>query len=196
MALARYLAPIVLVLLACTTTSNAQALEWTDILAPAGTFDTDLNNFNILTALADYANLTTAVLGLRSSTVFAPTDGAFIGLANTLTPYKGQNESIALQSLMRFAMTSPGLKGAALVQVVLLYHVVPYPMSQNHIVRNSYFAHTLFKGNTILLTKSIELVDGNSYIINPVVFKSDIRVVNNNIVHVINGVLVPDLTGP
>ncbi len=194
----RYLVTIVLVLFACTTSIDAQALKWTDVLAPAGKFDNDPKNFNILTTLVDYAGLRKAALGLRSSTVFVPADEAFINILNKFTSFKGRNESLAFEAIKREAesVTGTGLKGPALANAVLLYHIVPYPMTKNHIVTNSYFAPTLLKGKTILLTKSTELVDGNPFVLNPVVIKADIRVENNNILHIINGLLIPDIRRP
>ncbi len=177
------------------TPIDAKVLEWNEALVPAGTFDKNPNNFNILAALVDYAGLTKGALELHYSTIFAPTDEAFISLLNKYFSFKGRNESLAFQAIKREVENSSGLKGPALVEAILLYHVVPYPMTKNHIVTNSYFAPTLLEGKNILLTKSPELVDGDSLVLNPVIVKADIRVVNGNIVHAINGLLIPDTGG-
>ncbi len=196
MAVPRYFVTIALVLFACTTPINAQVSKWNDILPPPGTFDNNPKNFNILAALVDYSGLTKGDFELRYSTVFAPTDDAFINFMNKYSSFKGRNESLAFQAIKREAqnISGSGPKGPALVEAVLLYHVVPYPMTKKHILANSYVAPTLLDGKNILLTKSPELVDGMPVALNPIVTKADIQVVDNNTVHVINGLLLPDLT--
>lgn len=193
MAVRRCIALITAVILATASIGTAKPVAWTDLLSPAGTFDNNPNNFNILSTAVNYAGLTKAVLGLNSATVFAPTDAAFIEAARAATGYKGNNERVAYERLIRWAEDprQKPLRGPALAKQVLLYHVVPYPMTKKHIVSNSYFVPTLSKVRSILLTKSLELVDGNPYEMNPMITKADVYVTNNNIVHVLNGILFP-----
>ncbi len=176
-------------------------MKWADLLPKPNTYDDDLKNFNLLANLIDYAGLTKTVLSLRYSTVFAPNDLAFVRLAHVFTSYKGRDERKAYEALIRFAEggleTVDGtiLRGPAVAKMVLLYHVVPYPVYKQNLINESYFAPTLSKGSKILFTKSREIVDANFSLRNPYVIKFDIHVEYGTVVHVISDLLVPDVSG-
>ncbi len=120
-------------------------------------------------------------------TVFAPTDAAFLGLAQTLG-YTGSSETDAFTYIVEaLTLLSGGTDPVPLLSDILLYHVA----------EGSLFAADVLAANSIptLLGADVgvdgtTLVDGDPDLADPTLIATDIDAVNG-VVHVIDGVLIP-----
>lgn len=157
------------------------------LLQSGGTFDSDGSDFDILLNAAATAGLTGALGDLAADvTIFAPTDSAFIALAQALG-YSGSDEAGTLAYLTE-AMTLIG-KGdpAPVLQDILTYHVLPESLQLSQLQAVS--SVTTLQTGTITISGTT-LVDGDPDIVDPSFVQTDI-VAGNGIAHVIDGVLLP-----
>ena len=147
------------------------AAETDDEITPA--FDTVVDvilsradEFSILLAALQKADLVEALLGDGPFTVVAPTDEAFEDLLKELD------------------ITAEELLNHKDLAKVLLYHVVPYRGLVGEITEDTE-VETLNDGLTILLTLGSIIINGEATII-----EADIEA-GNGVVHVIDAVLIP-----
>jgi uncharacterized surface protein with fasciclin (FAS1) repeats len=167
------------------------------VLTAKNSFDTNKNNFDIVTAAvlavlkakpaSDVALLTDGNIPV---TAFIPNDGAFLNLVTALTGKAPKNERAA------FA-TVAGL-GIPTVESILKYHVVQGDpiLSPAALKANGAQLHTTLNGKLIKVTvkgTKITLGDYNNKLKNPVVVLSrvDLNKGNLQVAHGINAVLMP-----
>ena len=167
------------------------------VLTAKNSFDTNKNNFDIVTAAvlavlkakpaSDVAILTDGNIPV---TAFIPNDGAFLNLVTALTGKAPKNERAA------FA-TVAGL-GIPTVESILKYHVVQGDpiLSPAALKANGAQLHTTLDGKLIKVTvkgTKITLGDYNNKLKNPVVVLSrvDLNKGNLQVAHGINAVLMP-----
>lgn len=174
-----------------TAIAEEPSLSITDIVvASGGTFDNNLNDFDILLNAVLAAGLEGALADPHADlTVFAPTDKAFVRLARDLGMVGG-GEAAAFDTIVA-ALTALG--DGDLIPVltnILLYHVSAGAQTSTEVLHAPYI-DTLLDGATLLPVRS-QLVDNepdlrNGKLINGA---SDI-VASNGIIHAINRVLIP-----
>jgi uncharacterized surface protein with fasciclin (FAS1) repeats len=167
------------------------------VLTAKNSFDTNKNNFDIVTAAvlavlkakpaSDVALLTDGNIPV---TAFIPNDGAFLNLVTALTGKAPKNERAA------FA-TVAGL-GIPTVESILKYHVVQGDpiLSPAALKANGAQLHTTLDGKLIKVSvkgTKITLGDYNNKLKNPVVVLSrvDLNKGNLQVAHGINAVLMP-----
>ncbi|MTI43616.1 putative surface protein with fasciclin (FAS1) repeats [Roseibium hamelinense] len=164
-----------------------------EIVAASGSgFDANTSDFNILRAALEAAGLT-ATLDSPSAdlTVFAPTDAAFIALANSLganvsdTDEEGAFNAI-VSTLTELSGTNDPIP---LLTDILLYHVSPTAKSLTEITNSSSIATTQA---ATLTPAGNSLVDIDTDLKDPsfVSGATDIAATNGT-VHVIDRVLLP-----
>ncbi|MHA7871341.1 MAG: fasciclin domain-containing protein [Hyphococcus sp.] len=156
-------------------------------------------DFNILAAaLGLFPGLVEAAGDPSASlTVFAPTDEAFLNLANALNPAVGSDEGAAVATLASVsALLSPADDPAAFLKAVLTYHIAGGALTGADVIAADEIA-TLF-GKAIepdgltLGDADDDFADPN--VINPAGAENGI-VAENGILHVIDNVLLPfDIT--
>ena len=167
------------------------------VLTAKNSFDTNKNNFDIVTAAvlavlkakpaSDVAILTDGNIPV---TAFIPNDGAFLNLVTALTGKAPKNERAA------FA-TVAGL-GIPTVESILKYHVVQGDpiLSPAALKANGAQLHSTLDGKLIKVTvkgTKITLGDYNKKLKDPVVVLSrvDLNKGNLQVAHGINAVLMP-----
>jgi len=167
------------------------------VLTAKNSFDTNKNNFDIVTAAvlavlkakpaSDVAILTDGNIPV---TAFIPNDGAFLNLVTALTGKAPKNERAA------FA-TVAGL-GISTVESILKYHVVQGDpiLSPAALKANGAQLHSTLDGKLIKVTvkgTKITLGDYNKKLKDPVVVLSrvDLNKGNLQVAHGINAVLMP-----
>jgi uncharacterized surface protein with fasciclin (FAS1) repeats len=167
------------------------------VLTAKNSFDTNKNNFDIVTAAvlavlkakpaSDVALLTDGNIPV---TAFIPNDGAFLNLVTALTGKAPKNERAA------FA-TVAGL-GISTVESILKYHVVQGDpiLSPAALKANGAQLHSTLDGKLIKVTvkgTKITLGDYNKKLKDPVVVLSrvDLNKGNLQVAHGINAVLMP-----
>ncbi len=167
------------------------------VLTAKNSFDTNKNNFDIVTAAvlavlkakpaSDVALLTDGNIPV---TAFIPNDGAFLNLVTALTGKAPKNERAA------FA-TVAGL-GIPTVESILKYHVVQGDpiLSPAALKANGAQLHSTLDGKLIKVTvkgTKITLGDYNKKLKDPVVVLSrvDLNKGNLQVAHGINAVLMP-----
>lgn len=164
-----------------------------------GAFDTDGSDFDILTnaiMAVDDANddpdaeLLADLLDNPDAevTVFAPTDQAFIDLANELG-YAGSDEAGAFMAIVDAAEVLGSGNAIPVIDSVLRYHLSAGEQSVSDIAKSRKVITDL--GPTIT-AKGRVLRDQDPDIADPVMVKgrSDIRA-ENGVIHVLDGVLLP-----
>jgi len=160
----------------------------TEIVAASGTeFDQNPADFDILLKAVVTAGLgDTLASDDVDLTVFAPTDAAFVGLAQDLG-FHGDDEADAWGYLVD-ALTVLG-KGdpVPLLTTILTYHVAGEPLQASQVLTSESIA--TLAGPSIGVDGA-SLVDADPDIANPNIVATDIQA-SNGIVHVIDGVLVP-----
>ena len=130
-------------------------------------------------------------------TVFAPTDQAFLNLANALNPAVGDDENAAIATLLAVsALLSPASSPLDFLKTVLTYHIAGEALTGEEVV-NSNSIDTL-SGDTIrpngltLRDKDPDFADPN--VTNPAGSENGIEA-SNGIIHVLDNVLLPfDIT--
>ncbi len=160
------------------------------IVAASGDgFDFNVNDFDVLLAAVTAAGLVDALSDPEAElTVFAPTDLAFLRLAQDLG-YTGRNEAEAFDTI---AGALAGLGNGDPIPVlrnVLLYHVSPGAQVFEDLRHGDPVA-TLLEGAAIV-PRSRQIFDADPEFINPrFVAPTDIEA-SNGIVQIINRVLIP-----
>ncbi len=167
------------------------------VLTAKNSFDTNKNNFDIVTAAvlavlkakpaSDVAILTDGNIPV---TAFIPNDGAFLNLVKALTGKAPKNE--------RAAFTTVAGLGIPTVESILKYHVVQGDpiLSPAALKANGAQLHSTLDGKLIKVTvkgTKITLGDYNKKLKNPVVVLSrvDLNKGNLQVAHGINAVLMP-----
>ncbi|MEM1437144.1 MAG: fasciclin domain-containing protein [Pseudomonadota bacterium] len=152
-------------------------------------FDFNINDFDVLLAAVKAAGLVDALSDPQAQlTVFAPTDLAFLRLAQDLG-YTGRNEAEAFDTI---AGALAGLGNGDPIPVlrnVLLYHVSPGAQPFEDLRHGDPVA-TLLEGASIV-PRSLQIFDADPEFRNPrFVAPADIEA-SNGFVQIINRVLIP-----
>ncbi len=158
------------------------------VVAASGTeFDTTPEDFDILLKAAQTAGLV-GVLDDETVdlTVFAPNDGAFVGLAQDLG-FKDGDEAGAWDYLVESLTLLGGGDPIPLLTTVLTYHVAPTSLQASQVL-TSMNIPTL--AGPSLGVDGASLVDAEPDLANPNIILTDIQAANG-VVHVIDGVLLP-----
>ncbi|WP_170331111.1 fasciclin domain-containing protein [Ruegeria arenilitoris] len=159
-----------------------------------GTFDSDGGDFDILreaviaAGLADTLNSDEVDL-----TVFAPTDAAFVALAQALG-FDGSDEGGALGHIVKALTLLGGGDPLPLLTNILKYHVVDGSFTKDAVVSLGDGAEieTLL-GSSVelnLLSDPPSLEDADPGIADPGLIAFDVEA-SNGIIHVLDGVLLP-----
>lgn len=171
--------------------NKGSSLSITDtVVKSGGEFDSDPHDFDMLLTAVLAAGLEGALADKSTPlTVFAPSDAAFIKLAQDLG-YEGHDEAEAF-SVIVTALTDLG--GGELVPVltnVLLYHVAPQPLTLKLVVEAEEVA-TLLDGATINPARTV-LQDSAPALMDPqVVISASNILTSNGRIHLIDRVLIP-----
>ena len=157
------------------------------VASSGGTFDDNGGDFDLLLNAVVTAGLDGALDDENADlTVFAPTDDAFIGLAQTLG-FGGSDEEGAFGYLVE-ALTLLGLGNPIpLLTDVLTYHVVPEGLQSSEVIAQGSFP--TLQGGTLTLD-GFSLQDADPDLPDPSLIALDIQA-SNGIAHVIDGVLIP-----
>jgi len=160
----------------------------TEIVAASGPgFDENGTDFDLLLAAVTTAGLAEALDEPNAAfTAFAPTDDAFIGLAQALG-FDGSGEEAALAYLVEALTLLGGGDPLPLLTEVLTYHVAPESLQASQ-VRPSQAIPTLQGGR--LGVDGAMLVDADPDVQDPAIIATDVQAANG-VVHVIDGVLLP-----
>ncbi len=130
-------------------------------------------------------------------TVFAPTDQAFLNLANVLNPGVGTDETAAINTLADVsALLSPADDPAAFLKTVLGYHIAGQALTGKQVAASSFIGtlagETIRPNGLTLRDKDPDFT--NPVVMNPAGSKNGI-LADNGVVHVIDNVLLPfDIT--
>jgi uncharacterized surface protein with fasciclin (FAS1) repeats len=160
-----------------------------------GVFDNNLQDFDILLNAVNTAGLASALNGADADlTVFAPTDDAFVQLANDLG-YEGSDESGAYDAIVAGLSELGGGDPLPVLQDVLSYHVSPGEKTLEEI-KSSETVETLLAGATI--TPDGEMLTDNEPDLDDPSFEeglTDIKA-SNGTIQGIDRVLIPlDIPG-
>lgn len=158
------------------------------VAASGGTPDGNRGDFDILLQAVTTAGLADA-LNDRSAdlTVFAPTDAAFLRLAEGLG-YSQHSESGAFAYIAdALTLLSGGGDPVPLLQSILTFHVAPESLQASQVLSRTSI-DTLF--GTAIGQQNGRLVDADPDFKNAGFVTTDIQAANG-VVHVINGVLLP-----
>ncbi|WP_420862150.1 fasciclin domain-containing protein [Algirhabdus cladophorae] len=160
----------------------------TEIVASSGDgFDHNPADFDILLKAVVTAGLAeTLDSDAVDLTVFAPTDAAFVGLAQELG-FHGSNEEGAWGYLVEALTLLGGGDPVPLLTQVLTYHVAGESLQASQVLATDSIA-TLQGGS--LGVDGTSLVDADPDLANPNLIATDIQA-SNGVVHVIDGVLAP-----
>ncbi|MEM6308545.1 MAG: fasciclin domain-containing protein [Pseudomonadota bacterium] len=160
----------------------------TGIVASSGQgFDSNNADFDILLEAVKTAGLAeTLDSEAVDFTVFAPTDAAFVGLAQALG-YGLDDEAGAWTYLVDALTLLGGGDALPLLTQVLTYHVSPTSLQASQVL-SAGVIDTLQGGQ--LTVDGLSLVDADPDIANPNLIATDIQA-SNGVVHVIDGVLLP-----
>lgn len=159
-----------------------------------GSFDDNNGDFDILREAVVAAGLDGALNDPEASlTVFAPTDAAFIGLAQALG-YTGSDEAGALGHIVKALTLLGGGDPIPLLTEVLKYHVVngEFDLAAVASLGDGAPIETL-QGSSVELNLQSDppsLGDADDGIADPGIIATDIGA-TNGIIHVLNGVLLP-----
>ena len=207
----RLLSALTAVALSSTLVLAAPAAQAEDAVAPLGnnaltnvlnvsafSFDTEANDFDILTYLAldvmgtkPNSPVWALADGKVAMTAFIPTDAAFRKLVKALTGQTFARERKVYRAVRALGMDT--------VEKVLLYHVVlGAPILSGAAVAANGAELTTAEGSTIRVAfngTTLKLRDKDTKRVNPAVILSsvDINQGNNQVAHPIDGVLLPKL---
>ncbi len=152
-------------------------------------------DFNILAkALGFFPDLVSAAGNPAAGlTVFAPTDQAFLNLANALDPSVGNDENKAVWALAAAsALFSPANDPTAFLKTILTYHIVGEPLNGAQVASadsiNTLSGDSIHPDGLTLGDKDDDFADPN--VTNPSGSENGI-VTDNGIIHVIDNVLLP-----
>lgn len=156
--------------------------------ASGGTPDTNAGDFDLLLQAVQAAGLGGALDDAGADlTAFAPTDGAFVELAQALG-YGGDDEAGAFGHLVEaLTLLSGGGDPIPLLTNVLLYHVAPESLQAAQVLAADSIETLLGADLTV---NGKRLVDGDLGRPDPRLIATDIQAANG-VVHVIDGVLIP-----
>jgi uncharacterized surface protein with fasciclin (FAS1) repeats len=161
----------------------------TEIVAASGQgFDENATDFDILLSAVSAAGLADPLATANADlTVFAPTDGAFVGLAQDLG-YQGADEKGSWAFIQKaVTLLSKGGDPLPLLTDILTYHVVPGARDATEVLSTSSL-QTLQGGS--LSVNGTTLVDNDPDLPNPNILGTNIYA-SNGIIHAIDGVLLP-----
>jgi uncharacterized surface protein with fasciclin (FAS1) repeats len=161
----------------------------TEIVAASGQgFDENATDFDILLSAVSAAGLADPLATANADlTVFAPTDGAFVGLAQVLG-YQGADEKGSWAFIQKaVTLLSKGGDPLPLLTDILTYHVVPGARDATEVLSTSSL-QTLQGGS--LSVDGTSLVDNDPDLPNPNIVGTNIYA-SNGIIHAIDGVLLP-----
>ncbi len=160
----------------------------TGIVAASGPgFDDNAGDFDILLEAVTTAGLAGVLDDPDVDlTVFAPTDGAFVGLATTLG-FEGANEGEAWDYLVEALTLLGGGDPIPLLTTILTYHVAPESLQASQVL--SFSEIETLQGGTLGVSGTT-LVDADPDIADPGLIATDIQAANG-VVHVLDGVLIP-----
>lgn len=160
----------------------------TDIVASSGTmFDDNPADFDILLKAVTTAGLEGVLADeTLDLTAFAPTDAAFVGLAQALG-YADADEGGAWGYLVEALTLLGGGDPIPLLTQVLTYHVAGESLQASQVLAAGEVA--TLQGGTLTLD-GLSLVDADPDVGNPSLIATDIQAANG-VVHVIDGVLLP-----
>ena len=165
---------------------------------PNVTGDSDGDFYILGAALGLFPDLVDAAGDKDASlTVFAPTDQAFLNLANVLDPSVGTDEDKAVNTLIAVsALLSPSSDPSQFLKSVLTYHIVGEALTGDQVASASKIktlsGETIRPDGLTLGDRDDDFADPN--VINPPASANGI-VAENGIVHVIDNVLLPyDIT--
>ena len=158
------------------------------VAASGGIFDQDNSDFDLLLNAVTTAGLADALNDPGADlTVFAPTDGAFVGLSQTLG-FDGTDEGDAFAYLVEaLTLLSGGGDPIPLLTQVLTYHVAPEALDSTAVLSSD--GIVTLQGGT-LTVDGTSLVDADPDVGNPNLIATDIQAANG-IAHVLDGVLLP-----
>lgn len=156
-------------------------------------------NFTILTAaLGEFPDLVAAAQNPAATlTVFAPTDQAFLNLANAVDPSVGSDPDKAIATIAGVsALLSPADDPGAFLKTVLTYHIVGEALDGAHVAGSTSIAtlsgETIQPSGLTLGDKDNDFPDPN--VTNPAGLENGIPA-DNGFVHIIDNVLLPyDIT--
>lgn len=157
-----------------------------------GTTDNNGADFDILRDAVIAAGLAEALSDPNEQyTVFAPTDAAFIGLAQTLG-YSGTDEAGAFAHIVDALTLLGGGDPIPLLQTVLTYHVVQgeFFLADVAGLGDGAMIPTLQGGNVTVDLSAPGLGDLDPGVPDPNLIGFDVDV-SNGVVHVLDGVLLP-----
>ncbi|WP_282150968.1 fasciclin domain-containing protein [Ruegeria atlantica] len=159
-----------------------------------GSFDDNNGDFDILREAVVAAGLAGVLDDPEASlTVFAPTDAAFIGLAQALG-YAGSDEAGALGHIVKALTLLGGGDPIPLLTEVLKYHVVngEFDLAAVAGLGDGAQIETLQGSSVELNLQSAppSLGDADDGIADPGIIQTDIEA-TNGIIHALNGVLLP-----
>lgn len=157
-------------------------------VAASGTgFDSNSGDFDILLAAVTAANLGGALDDAGADlTVFAPTDAAFVGLAQGLG-FAGTDEEGAWSYLVEALTLLGGGDPIPLLTEILTYHVAGESLQASQVLASA--GITTLQGSTLTLNGT-SIVDADPDIADPNLIQTDIQA-SNGVIHVIDGVLLP-----
>lgn len=170
----------------------------TDIVAGSGdAFDDDASDFDVLLAAVKTAGLADTLADQDADfTVFAPTDQAFVDLANDLG-FEGSAEADAWTFLVETLTTLGDGDPIPLLTEILTYHVAGESLQASQILGETELA-TLQGGTVTIDAATASLGDKDTDVADPTLITTDIQAANG-VVHVIDKVLlpidVPDVAG-
>ena len=161
-------------------------------LSGPGGYDTNGGDFDLLRDSVITANLAGALSDPAANlTVFAPTDAAFIGLAQTLG-YTGSDEAGSLGYIVDALTLLGGGDPVPLLSDILKYHVVDGEFFKADVVALGEGAviPTLQGGNVTFDLGTVSLGDLDPGLPDPNLIGFDVDV-SNGVIHVLDGVLLP-----
>ena len=172
------------------TADDGVSLSIAGELAKSGAgFDDNGEDFDILNAALDAAGLTAALDGNSSHlTLFAPTDGAFVGLAQAFG-FSGDGEEEAFGAIAD-ALTEAGHGDPIpLLTDILTYHVAPGRLAAEDVVAAESI-NTL--SGEVITPDRVVLGDVDPSVPDPevIVARADLPA-TNGLIHAIHGVLLP-----
>lgn len=176
----------VLVSLAETTGNPASVSEL--VGASGGVADDNPDDFDLLGIALDAAGLTDVLADTEASfSVFAPTDAAFVSLANRLG-FAGSDEGLALDHILSTLTELGEGDPIPLLTDILTYHVAPEARTLGEL-QNDKIISPLFDGADIGIDgETVE--DQDPDFADAIISAPDI-VTGNGIVQVVNEVLLP-----